>query len=234
VPAWFEFAGLSFLVGVEQRSVSLSGAVDRGRVMLVRGPSGAGKTTLLRVLARLQHGTGDVWLGGRHWHSFAPTAWRAAVCYVAQQPAVFEGTVRDNLRRPFQLTAVGRRRRYDAAAAERGMRALMLPPALLEQDARLLSGGEAVRIAVLRALLADPAVLLLDEPTAALDRPTAAGFCDLLNHWLSEKPDRRAAVVITHDEFVVHRLRDPVFLEMDGGDPGRKSISDVPDQLGGR
>jgi putative ABC transport system ATP-binding protein len=213
---WFGFAGLSFSVGVEKKVVCYSGALDREQVMLVRGSSGVGKTTLLRVLARLQHCTGgDVWLGGRHWSSFAPIEWRTAVCYVAQQPAIFEGTVRDNLMRSFQLAAVRKRCTYDSALVEKSMETLVLAPALLDQDARLLSGGEATRVAVLRALLVDPTVLLLDEPTAALDRVATVGLCSLLTQWLTEGPDR-GVVMITHDELVVKHLRSPVFLEMNG------------------
>ena len=214
MPAWFEFTGLSFSVGMENETVVASGALEPGRVLLVRGPSGSGKTTLLRVLARLHRGCGgDVWLDGRHWRSYAPTAWRTAVCYVAQQPAVFEGTVRDNLARPFALGVRTGRGRYDAAAAREAMQALLLPPMLLEQDARLLSGGEAARMAFIRALLAEPAVLLLDEPTAALDRKAADGFCALLSRWLAERP-QRGAVLISHDEVVWRRVPDPVLLDV--------------------
>lgn len=212
--AWFEFAGLSFSVGAETRTVVCSGAVDRGGVMLVRGPSGGGKSTLLRVLARLQPGTGgDVRLGGRQWLAFAPTEWRTAVCYVAQQPALFEGTVLDNLRRPFQLAAVRKRGAYSGALVEKGLVMLGLAPKLLEQDARSLSGGEAARMAVLRAMLTSPPVLLLDEPTAALDRVSAAGFCELIGNWLAAEPDR-GAIIITHDELVENFFPDPVLLEL--------------------
>lgn len=139
--AWFDFTGLSFPVGVENETVTVFGVLEQGRVLVVRGPSGSGKTTLLRVLARLHPCSGgDVRLNGRHWRSFTPTAWRTAVCYVAQQPAMFEGTVRDNLERPFQLSARTKRGRYNAAAAQEAMQELLLPAAVLEQDARLLSG----------------------------------------------------------------------------------------------
>lgn len=214
VSAWFEFTGLSFVVGVEQRLITASGVLHSGRVMFIRGPSGVGKTTLLRILARLQGATGgEVRLDGRSWHSFTPAEWRAGVCYVAQQPAVFAGTVRDNLQRPFQLAALRQRRGYDEARVAKWMEFLMLPPVLLEQDARLLSGGEAARVAVLRALLVEPSVLLLDEPTAALDQAATAGFCDLLNHWLAEKP-QRGVVMISHDDGVADSLRESVFLEL--------------------
>lgn len=223
--AWFRFAGLSFGVGMDNRTVTVSGALEQGRVLLVRGPSGSGKTTLLRVLARLHpcH-EGDVWLDGRHWRSFSPIAWRTAVCYVAQQPAMFEGTVRDNLARPFQLSVRVKRGRFDAAWAQEAMQALLLAPALLEQDARFLSGGEAARVAFIRALLADPTVLLLDEPTAALDREAVGGFCNLLRRWLGEGPER-GAVLISHDEYVWQRLPDADFLEI--GRPGPAENSTI-------
>lgn len=70
----------------------------------------------------------------------------------------------------------------------------------LNQDARTLSGGELARVALLRALWADPCVLLLDEPTAALDAATRDKVMTYLAEWLQAKPDRGIVLVSHADE----------------------------------
>ena len=77
------------------------------------------------------------------------------------------------------------------------MEQLLLSPELWEQDAKTLSGGETSRLAFIRAILIDPAVLLLDEPTAALDEPARQALYRLLSGWLREAG--RAALLISHN-----------------------------------
>jgi ABC-type lipoprotein export system ATPase subunit len=80
-----------------------------------------------------------------------------------------------------------------------------LPPALIDRDARELSGGEAARVAVARALTRDPGALLLDEPTAALDRDSAA-LVEALVRDLAERG--LGVLVVTHDDAQAERLAD--------------------------
>ena len=133
------------------------------------GPSGSGKTTLLRAIAGLERHPGRLVVGGEVWQDdaagvFVPTH-RRPVGVVFQESSLFEHlTVRGNLE--FGMKRVAReRRRVDLDAAV----ALMGIGHLLERRPARLSGGERQRVAIGRALLTSPRLLLMDEPLAALD-----------------------------------------------------------------
>lgn len=194
----FEFKNITYALGNDQaRHITVSGAVGPGEVLIVRGPSGAGKSTLLRILSRLQAGAGgQASLQGQGWLQILPTVWRAKVHYLAQRAVIFDGTVAENLARPFE-TRLGSQKVLDPGRAREIMGRLLLPPELWDQDAKTLSGGEASRLAFTRALLMDPAVLLLDEPTAALDEPARQALYRVLAGWL--KQGDRAALLISHN-----------------------------------
>ena len=193
----FSFKDVTYTLGFEQtRQITVSGSAADGEALVVRGPSGAGKSTLLRILARLQpFGEGDVFLGEKNWLEIPATTWRVSVHYLAQKPALFDGTVAANLAIPFE-TSVCSKKVFDTELAKSIMNKLLLPLSLWEQDARTLSGGEAARLAFVRALLIEPKILLLDEPTAALDEGARYAFYKVLKDWLEK--EGRAAVLVSH------------------------------------
>ncbi len=193
------FEDLTYALGsAAQRRVTVSGSLNGGEVLAVRGPSGVGKTTLLRVLARLQPALGgEVYLKGKSWRQVPGPAWRAAVHYLPQKPVLFDGTAGDNLAVPFRTRLLSRKK-FDGELAAQIMEKLLLPPGLWSQDARTLSGGEAARLAFTRALLTEPHVLLLDEPTAALDERAKSAFFQVLSAWLANRSDR-AVLIVSHD-----------------------------------
>jgi putative ABC transport system ATP-binding protein len=123
------------------------------------------------------------------------------VAYLAQHPVMLEGTVRDNLDAGFatgtaDLAAdkMGQERQQEA---RRLLGALLIEPdEVLGQEARTLSGGEAARIALVRALLIQPAVLLADEPTASLDPDGASALVKVLTGWIGRGG---ALVLVAHD-----------------------------------
>jgi ABC-type sugar transport system ATPase subunit len=137
--------------------------VFRGTTLAIVGPSGAGKTTLLRVIAGLfRPSSGDVRMNGASIAALTPQERRAALVF--QDDALFENmTVRENLR--FALRRNGRP--LDARVT--GLAAALHVAERLERRPRQLSGGERQRASLARALLSEPAVLLLDEPLAHLD-----------------------------------------------------------------
>ncbi|MFL5436677.1 MAG: ATP-binding cassette domain-containing protein [Myxococcales bacterium] len=140
--------------------------VDAGEAVAVQGPSGSGKSTLVRTLATLiEPDSGAVLLEGRDAREIAPTRFRTRVAFLAQQPAMFAGTVRDNLEAGAALHGTSL---ADARAREL-VAAVGLDDGMLEREARSLSGGEKQRVALARALANSPDALLLDEPTASLD-----------------------------------------------------------------
>ncbi len=204
----FVFNNIRYSLGLGQaRQVLTSGAVTDGEVLVVRGPSGAGKSTLFRVLARLQPClSGEVFLKGENWLKIQGTTWRVMVHYLAQKASLFDGTVADNLLKPFETRMIKDKKKFDLNLAKAVMDELLLTPDLWEQDARTLSGGEASRLAFVRALLIDPNVLLLDEPTAALDEKSRKAFYRVLSKWLI-KPNRAALLISHNDDFkIMNRL----------------------------
>jgi len=197
----FEFKDISYNLGIAgARNIKVSGALNSGEALIVQGPSGAGKSTLLRILSRLQNATGgEAFLQGKSWRQIPSTTWRAGVHYLAQKPALFAGTVADNLAIPFTIK-MRNSQTLDINRARELMECLLLPAQLWEQDAHTLSGGEASRLAFIRALLINPMVLLLDEPTAALDEAARLSMYQVLSEWLNATD--RAALLISHtDDF---------------------------------
>lgn len=180
-------------------------AVEPGDRLAVRGPSGAGKTVLLRALAGLDAlDEGTLCAGGAVVTDLP--AHRAAVTAVAQRPALFEGTVRDNLRVPFAF-AVRDAAAYDEGGAAALLDALGREPTLLDQNVAGLSGGEAQTVGLVRALLTGPHVLLLDEPTAGLDPERAAAVEAVVEAFLAAGP-ARAVVWTSHDAGQLARVTD--------------------------
>jgi putative ABC transport system ATP-binding protein len=195
------------VIGVGRRDPKSAGwliedvsfAVNFGDRLGILGPSGAGKTVLLRALALLDPlDAGAIHWQGRSVRGDAVPAYRKQVIYLHQRPALFEGSVEDNLRYPFTLNA-HQPRLFDRQRAVDHLASLGRGAAFLDKPSRDLSGGEAQIVAFVRAVQLEPAVLLLDEPTASLDPPTAQALETVLNCWLTARSDERALVWVSHD-----------------------------------
>ena len=178
-------------------------AVHPGDRLSVRGASGAGKTLLLRALAGLDAlDEGDLLTEGEPVSSLPQH--RAAVAHVAQRPALFDGTVRDNLQAPFAF-AVRDGAAYDEARALALLDRLGRDAGMLDQSVDGLSGGEAQTVGLLRALLTAPSMLLLDEPTAGLDPERAEAVEAAVADFLADAPSH-AAVWTSHDAAQLDRV----------------------------
>ena len=175
-------------------------------ITALAGPSGSGKSTLLRLLNRLDEPlSGTISLDGRPLTDWEPAALRRHVGMVFQKPPVFDGDVLDNLRVA-----------DDAVTNERALHVLDhvgLKAELLDRRAADLSGGEAQRMCVARALLTRPAVLLADEPTAALDHEARRTIEDL---GLEVAASGVPIVWVTHDTDQLRRLADHAMVLIDG------------------
>ena len=168
--------------------------VRPGEAVSIQGPSGSGKSTLVRTLATLvEADAGTILLGGQDAREISPVQFRTRVAFLAQQPAMFTGTVRENLETGPSLhgSLLG-----DVQARELIL-AVGLDESFLPREARSLSGGEKQRVALARALANAPEALLLDEPTAALDPDAGERIVALLRTLIGRG---LSLVMVTHDD----------------------------------
>ena len=182
-----------------------------GRLYTLIGANGAGKSTLLNILAFLLPPTaGEIYYDGRRvdWSRGSVEEKRKKVTLLHQSPYLFGGTVFANV--AFGLKARGipgeeQRRLVEKALDVVGLREFGA------RKARELSGGEAQRVAMARALVLSPEVFLLDEPLANIDRETAG----LLEDVIASLPSLGTTVVMTtHDPDLPNRLNGAsIFLE---------------------
>lgn len=175
-------------------------SIARGEWVALRGPSGSGKTTLLGMIGGMIAPTsGDVLFEGEsivrlREHHRAELR-RTKVGFVFQSLALVpEMSVLENVLLP--LVPDGGAKAADEKKALEALAGVGLDEGRARARASLLSGGERQRAAIVRALLREPALLLLDEPTAHLDAESAAGVLALLD---AQKTKGRTIVVSTHD-----------------------------------
>jgi tungstate transport system ATP-binding protein len=178
----------------------------------VLGPNGAGKSTLLRVLGLLEIPTlGTVRVGGEVARPARALVLRRRMASAFQEPLLADTSVLNNV-------MLGLRFRRVAAPQQRARALHWLDrfgiASLGARQARTLSGGEAQRTALARALVLEPDLLLLDEPFSALDQPTRETLLGELGQILRE--DARTTVLVTHDRGEALALSDRVAVMMDG------------------
>ena len=182
------------------RDLRLTLRTGSSRVGIV-GPSGAGKSTLLRVLAGVERRAlgrlvvdSEVWLDSEAGISLPP--WERKVGWVPQEPSLFPHlTVLENLA-------------YSGSPLDRvrEVAARLEVEVLLDRRPRRLSGGERQRVALGRALLSAPRLLLLDEPFSALDRPLRVKLAREVRSWSTEH--EVPLVLVSHDEEDTEILAD--------------------------
>ncbi|GAA4809264.1 sulfate/molybdate ABC transporter ATP-binding protein [Nocardioides caeni] len=204
---------LAVRVGVDQRDVDVAFEVAPGETVAILGPNGAGKSTTLEVISGLlRPDSGHVVLDGRV--LTGPRAWVAPhtrrIALLAQDPLLFPHlSVLDNV--AFGPRSTGSGRRDARAIAGRWLGAVDAVD-LAERRPAELSGGQAQRVAVARALAAEPRVLLLDEPMAALDIAVAPALRQLLRDVLVDQ----TTVLVTHHVLDALLLADRVVVIEDG------------------
>ncbi len=160
-----------------------------GDCLAVTGPSGAGKSLLLRSIADLDPNEGQVTLDGIDRSAMSAPRWRAKVGYAQADAGWWSETVADHF--------------ADLDAARVLATRLALAPKLLDGDVRTLSTGEKQRLALVRTLLGNPPVLLLDEPTGPLDPDSTAAVEAVLAERLAAGC---AMILVTHSAEQAARL----------------------------
>ena len=191
-------------------------AIDAGAITAVMGPSGCGKSTLLNLISGLDRPTsGDVEVAGtkvgRLGESAAAVFRRRNIGLVFQFFNLLEDlTVRDNVAIPAQLAGVAR-----AEAHERAQEVLALVglASAVKRYPATLSGGERQRVAVARATINKPSIVLADEPTGALDSLNGASVLGLLDEL---NRGGQTIVLVTHDPVLAERLAHRIVHLVDG------------------
>ena len=172
--------------------ISLS--VEAGEHLTITGPSGSGKSSLLKLLAALvSPSSGRIGYQGRDLEDLDPVTYRREVSYCFQQPVLFGQTVRDNMAFPFEI----RHLPFDQERVLTALARLNLGHEFLEKPIKELSGGEKQRVALVRNLLFEPKVLLLDEVSSGLDEKTKT----LLRTFLTDLHQAGVTLIeVTHDQ----------------------------------
>jgi ABC-type methionine transport system ATPase subunit len=201
--ALLEVRSLSKSIGPAKILKGIDLTVERGEILGLIGPTGSGKTTLLRLINLLDvPSMGSILFDGRM-VSEKPEkellSARRKMAMVFQKPVMFKASVEENVSYGLRM-----RGRVDAAAGGKMSMSDRVEEALAavglsgyeSRDANTLSGGETQRIALARALVLQPELLLLDEPTANLDPGSAASIDNLLQ---SLAGSRTAVILATHN-----------------------------------
>jgi putative ABC transport system ATP-binding protein len=188
--------------------------VPEGEFVALMGPSGSGKTTLLNLIAGIDRPTsGEVIVAGTDVARLSESElarWRSHnVGFIFQFYNLIPVlSARENVELPLLLTSLGKRERR-----ERALTALKIVGLAdrSEHYPRQLSGGQEQRVAIARAIVADPKVLVADEPTGDLDAKSAEDILALLE--TLNREFRKTIVMVTHDPRAAHRAHVQRHLE---------------------
>jgi tungstate transport system ATP-binding protein len=199
-------------------------AIQRGEIVAVVGPNGAGKSTLMTALALIERpAAGVIELDGQpvDWRHGALVA-RRRLAIVFQEPLLFDTTVSENVATGLKLRGISRHEQGPRIQHWLGRLGI---GHLASRPARTLSGGEAQRTSLARALVLEPELLLLDEPFAALDAPTREALADDLQPLLRETAT--TTLLVTHDRDEALELGDRIGVILDG----RLAQLDTPERV---
>lgn len=205
---------------------SLDMAIKRGEFIVLVGPSGCGKTTTLKMINRLIEPTkGSILINGKEAEKYDIHRLRWDIGYVLQQIALFPHmTVEEN------ILVVPEMKQNDKETMKRRAHELMeqvgLDPAVYAQrKPSELSGGQQQRVGVIRAMAADPEILLMDEPFSALDPVAREKLQEDLLHL--KKTFGKTTVFVTHDMNEALKLADRICVMREG----RIVQTGTPDEL---
>ena len=188
--------------------------VEKAEVFALIGPTGAGKTTLLRLLNLLDMpSSGKIYFNGQDTAESTrlKLQMRRRMAMVFQKPIVFNSSVYENIAYPLKVRGRGRKEiqtRVEEMLEITGLKGYE------KRRARTLSGGEAQRVALARAMIAQPELLLLDEPTANLDPVSVSKIEEVLANTIREQ--KTTVIMATHDMSQGQRLADMIGVLMNG------------------
>lgn len=210
-----EYQNVSLTYGGLPILKQLNFDIQEGEFFVLIGPSGSGKTTTLKLINRLIEQTdGDIRIQGKRLKDFDLRDLRLETGYVLQQIALFPNmTVAENIALIPEMKGLGKEETL-TRTRELLTKVGLEPDSYLDRLPKDLSGGEKQRIGILRAIIANPKVLLMDEPFSALDPISKAQLQDLIKELHEEF--KMTTVFVTHDMDEAVKLADRICLMQDG------------------
>lgn len=195
----FEFVDVKFKEIIDLPALCL----ESKKITTLVGASGSGKTTILKMLNKMLSPThGKIMFNNYDLSRINSVAHRRQVAMLSQNPALFEGNIRENLLIGLKLQ--GKDLPGDDAVL--GVMAQIKLSKPLDSPVHTLSGGEKQRLALGRVLLLNPAVYLLDEPSAALDEKTEEMIIQMVTKHVREK--NKTLVMVTHSKAIAEQYAD--------------------------
>ena len=184
----FQLEKVGFQANGNQILQDISFTVNKGEVIVFSGPSGSGKSTLLKLIGTLLSPTsGKIYYRGTDLQ-------RKEVSYFFQNASLFDETVQENLSFPARIREEG----FDRERAKKLLERVQIPETYLSKEVKELSGGEKQRVALVRNLMYQPKVLLLDEVTSSLDQENRAIVLDLVRDMM--KDQQTTVLAVTHNQ----------------------------------
>lgn len=201
---------IGFKTEQQQILKDISFSIKEGERVIVTGPSGGGKSTLLKLIASIINPTdGQIYFKGEDIAQLDPIAYRKKVSYFFQNATLFDETVRDNLSFPYNI----REEAFDEGKAVQMLDRVKMSAEYLNKPIIDLSGGEKQRVALVRNLLYQPDVLLLDEVTSSLDAENKEIIYSIIDEMNTK--ESVTVLAVTHDEREI-KMADRVLTIIEG------------------
>lgn len=209
------FDDVSFAYGETPVIRNASFTIPKGKVTMLTGPNGSGKTTLFKLIQRFYTpDSGKIWFGLHEAENIHLNEWRQSITYVLQDPQLFNGTIRENIAYGMEREVTDEEVVTAAKLACADDFIRELPDGYnfnIGDNGSKLSAGQRQRIAIARALMLDPAYLLLDEATCNMDIYSERSVTNALLRLM----EGRTIVIISHDMRMLDQA-DHVIVLKDG------------------
>ena len=202
---------LNLEIGTVKILKDISFTVQKKEIIALLGPSGSGKSSLLKSINMLNTPScGQIKYHNNDIQEISPMALRKKIGYVLQKPTLFGNDVMENLKYPCELN----QKVFDINLVEFYLKKVNLKPDILEKKPNELSGGEQQRISLVRTLLLEPEMILLDEVTSALDEDNTLLIEELIKY--ENENNELTVIFISHNNEQAKRLAQKVIYMEEG------------------